>query len=83
LSSLNKFKLKEKMNHIYLFTISLLVSYTLVAQKNINNKSETTERFINADFSVEKGRLNTMFKECVGAGRANEGLRADWQQQLA
>ncbi len=24
-----------------------------------------------------------MFKECVGAGRANEGLRADWQQQLA
>jgi len=24
-----------------------------------------------------------MFKDCVGAGRANEGLRADWQQQLA
>ncbi len=24
-----------------------------------------------------------MFKECIGAGRANEGLRADWQQQLA
>ena len=24
-----------------------------------------------------------MFNECVGAGRANEGLRADWQQQLA
>jgi len=23
-----------------------------------------------------------MFKECVGAGRANEGLRADWQRQL-
>lgn len=31
----------------------------------------------------KKGRFNTMFKECVGAGRANEGLRADWQQQLA
>jgi len=26
--------------------------------------------------------LDTSFKECVGAGRANEGLRADWQQQL-
>ncbi len=26
--------------------------------------------------------MNTMFKECIGAGRANEGLRADWQQQL-
>ena len=24
-----------------------------------------------------------MFKFCVGAGRANEGLRADWQRQLA
>ena len=24
-----------------------------------------------------------MFKKCVDAGRANEGLRADWQQQLA
>ena len=24
-----------------------------------------------------------MFKHCVGAGRANEGLRADWQRQLA
>ena len=24
-----------------------------------------------------------MFRECVGAGRANEGLRVDWQQQLA
>jgi len=24
-----------------------------------------------------------MFKACIGAGRANEGLRADWQQQLA
>jgi xylan 1,4-beta-xylosidase len=24
-----------------------------------------------------------MFKECIGAGRANEGLRADWEQQLA
>jgi len=27
--------------------------------------------------------MNTMFNECIGAGRANEGLRADWQQQLA
>jgi len=38
---------------------------------------------MNIDFNMAKGPLNTMFKECVGAGRANEGLRADWQQQLA
>ena len=41
-----------------------------------------SERAINLDFNQVKGPLNTLFKECVGAGRANEGLRADWQQQL-
>lgn len=34
------------------------------------------------DFNKEKCSLNTMFKKCIGAGRANEGLRADWQEQL-
>jgi xylan 1,4-beta-xylosidase len=48
-----------------------------------NKKTDIPSRVINIDFSIEKGPLNTMFKECVGAGRANEGLRADWQQQLA
>lgn len=41
------------------------------------------QRTINVDYNKVAGKLNTMFKECVGAGRANEGLRADWQQQLA
>lgn len=45
--------------------------------------SAGAQRTINADFTKVSGKLNTMFKECVGAGRANEGLRADWQQQLA
>ena len=40
------------------------------------------ERVITADLQQVKGPLNTMFKQCVGAGRANEGLRADWQRQL-
>ncbi len=40
------------------------------------------ERFVTADLQQVKGPLNTMFKQCVGAGRANEGLRADWQRQL-
>jgi xylan 1,4-beta-xylosidase len=38
---------------------------------------------IDLDFNKIKGRFNAMFKACIGAGRANEGLRADWQQQLA
>jgi xylan 1,4-beta-xylosidase len=41
------------------------------------------ERVITADLRQVRGPLNTMFRTCVGAGRANEGLRADWQRQLA
>ena len=41
------------------------------------------DRHIRIDFNRSSGPMNTMFKECIGAGRANEGLRADWQQQLA
>ncbi len=40
-------------------------------------------RDINIDLNSIQGNLNTTFKTSVGAGRANEGLRADWQQQLA
>src|SRR5438309_10418029 len=54
-----------------------------IAQKSKINGSEIPQRLISADFTKMEGRLNTMFNECVGAGRANEGLRADWQQQLA
>jgi hypothetical protein len=41
------------------------------------------ERLISADLQQVQGPLNTMFRQCVGAGRANEGLRADWQRHLA
>jgi len=41
------------------------------------------ERIIDVDVSQVKGPLDRMFNLSVGAGRANEGLRADWQQQLA
>ena len=41
-----------------------------------------TVRVISADLQQTNGSLNTKFKFCVGAGRANEGLRADWQRQL-
>lgn len=67
------------MYRLLLFIFILLISFTTFSQKvSIKN----SERVINVDFDAEKGSMNTMFKECVGAGRANEGLRADWQQQL-
>ena len=40
-------------------------------------------RSISVDYTGPSHPLNTMPTVCVGAGRANEGLRADWQQQLA
>lgn len=39
-------------------------------------------RSVFADLAVERGPMNRMYNFCVGAGRANEGLRADWQRQL-
>lgn len=56
-----------------LLSLSLFICYCTIAQN----------RTISADLNQVKGAYNTMFKECIGAGRANEGLRADWQQQLA
>jgi xylan 1,4-beta-xylosidase len=58
--------------------LSLLLSSILFAQN-----SNVENRIIKVDYNKSAGKMNTMFKECIGAGRANEGLRADWQQQLA
>ncbi len=41
------------------------------------------DRVIDVDVKAVKGKLNQTFKLSISAGRANEGLRADWQQQLA
>ena len=60
------------------FTIWLIGLGLLTAATN----ESLHERLISADLREVKGPLNTMFRECVGAGRANEGLRADWQRQL-
>ena len=40
------------------------------------------QREIKVDINNVKGNLSQTFKNCVGAGRASEGLRADWQEQL-
>jgi xylan 1,4-beta-xylosidase len=44
---------------------------------------QAQQRRIDVDVTRVQGPLNTTFNMAVGAGRANEGLRADWQQQLA
>jgi len=68
------------------YFIANMISLIIMVSFCINSvfaQSESTDRVITLDFDQVKGPFNTMFKECVGAGRANEGLRADWQQQLA
>ena len=39
-------------------------------------------RTVAVDFSRVKGPTSQVYRQCIGAGRANEGLRADWQRQL-
>jgi xylan 1,4-beta-xylosidase len=71
------------MNKLFLLFVACLIIGSAFTQSKTNQKQGIPERIINIDLNAKKGSLNTMFKECVGAGRANEGLRADWQQQLA
>ena len=40
------------------------------------------DRVIAADWQQVLGPRSDLFRECVGAGRAAEGLRAEWQRQL-
>ena len=45
-------------------------------------KDSLPVRCIAADYDQVKGPRSEVWRECIGAGRANEGLRADWQRQL-
>src|SRR5690606_15803640 len=69
------------MKHL-LIIISCFIATIVSAQSKSRQKTDEFSRNISVDFNTEAGSLNTFFKECVGAGRANEGLRADSQKQL-
>ena len=58
-----------------------LAAWFAAADGSVAATNETV-RLISADLRQTNGPLDTMFKRCIGAGRANEGLRADWQRQL-
>ena len=61
------------MIRINLVITALLISLCSFAQ----------QRNIAVDINQVKGPKSPTYHFCVGAGRANEGLRADWQIQLA
>lgn len=72
-----------KKNFLLLIILYSCYSVTTFGQNAKAKKTASKDRIIKVDYNKTAGEWNTMFKECVGAGRANEGLRADWQQQLA
>ncbi|MCC3158561.1 hypothetical protein LJ737_15030 [Hymenobacter sp. 15J16-1T3B] len=62
----------------------LLVTLLLAAWPlGLAVRAQPTPRVIRVDARQAKGPLSRSFELCVGAGRAHEGLRADWQRQLA
>ena len=63
--------------------LGILFAGSISAQSKKSASTDMHERVISLDYNKIQGNFNTMYKECVGAGRANEGLRADWQKQLA
>ena len=70
----------EYMTRTPSFTASLLAA-SLAASSSLS--AADSARLISADLTQTSGPTNRMGEVCVGAGRANEGLRADWQRQLA
>lgn len=72
----------KKVRKIMKSSILILSILTVISLRLISAQKIPEKRVVAVDLEQEKGPMNTMFKECIGAGRANEGLRADWQEQL-
>jgi xylan 1,4-beta-xylosidase len=70
------------MNNVCRCLVIILVSVLSCNEAHAYLVSKDSIRNINADVCKIKGRRSMVYQECVGAGRAAEGLRADWQQQL-
>jgi xylan 1,4-beta-xylosidase len=72
------------INCTILSLLFVFCSFSVYSQKlKTENAGASNERVISADMKIVQGKFNDMFRMCIGAGRANEGLRADWQSQLA
>jgi len=61
----------------YILAILFIFICLTASAQSTNNK-----RTIDVNINQVKEQLPASINLCVGAGRANEGLRADWQRQL-
>ena len=59
-----------------------ILALLLLAPLGLRAQPAPAARVIDADLANARGATSRMYNFCVGAGRANEGLRADWQRQL-
>lgn len=67
-------------------TLLLLSALTLSSNPSPGSGAEPIStiqtRQIAVNLDAKAGPMGSFFRRCIGAGRANEGLRADWQRQL-
>jgi xylan 1,4-beta-xylosidase len=78
-------RMRHPIKSVQIVTVSLLTIITWSSEMKIVRASENAPppvRVIAADWQNVKGPHSDMFHECIGAGRAAEGLRAEWQRQL-
>ncbi len=68
-----------KIKHLILLALALGSVCELSAKKS----PAVPQRVISANVAEVEGALSETYFNCVGAGRAAEGLRGDWQAQLA
>lgn len=57
--------------------------HSVAAQNPPSAQTVSPRRVIAADYGRVKGKHDKFFRSVVGAGRAMEGLRADWQRDLS
>ncbi|MGN6179740.1 MAG: GH39 family glycosyl hydrolase [Mucilaginibacter sp.] len=67
--------IRSSIKHLLFIGAAALLPQLLYSQSG-------SERQVTVSCTKVAGALDKSFNQCVGAGRANEGLRADWQRQL-
>jgi xylan 1,4-beta-xylosidase len=67
---------------VLLFAAAVLARAAAHAGAAVPENPAAPARIITADWQAVKGPSSEVFRECVGAGRAAEGLRGAWQAQL-
>lgn len=70
-------------SHLLRLYLSLLLVWFLTMYSSSATALAQTTRYVSADLARVTGPHSDVPLRVVGAGRAEEGLRADWQAQLA